>query len=213
MLANKYLENLHWRYATKVFDTTKKVTSEDLEQIIEVFRLSASSLGLQPWKLLIIENQELKNQIMAGAWNQNHVGNNSHLLVFTKPITITPTLAENHLNNTCTLTGVTREELIGYESMLMQFIEGLSEAEADTWAREQVFLALGNVISFLAEKRIDACPVGGFDKQKINEILKLNTKGLESVVLLPIGYRDNQDKYAHTPKVRYAAKEISELIV
>lgn len=209
---NTYLENLQWRYATKIFDTSKKVSSEDLQEIMEAFRLSASSLGLQPWKLLIIENQELKNQIMEGARNQTHIGNNSHLLVFTKPTTITTNLAERHLNTTSTVTGASREQLAGYESMLYQFISGLSETEADTWAREQVFLALGNVLGFLASKRIDACPVGGFDKQKINEVLQLKEKGLESVVLLPIGYRNPEDKYATTPKVRYAVEEVCKII-
>lgn len=211
-MMNKYLENLNWRYAAKSFDMTKKVSAEDLKEIMEAFRLSASSLGLQPWKLFVIENQEIKNQIMEASWNQGQVGNNSYLLVFAKPSAITTDLAEKHLNNASSLTGATREQLAGYEGMLTQFINGLSATEADAWAREQVFLALGNVLSFLAEKRIDSCPVGGFDKARINEILNLKEKGLESVVLLPIGYRNTEDKYATAPKVRYALEEVCEII-
>lgn len=123
---------------------------------------------------------------MENAWNQNHIGNNSHLLVFTKIKSITTDLSEAHLANTATITGATREQLKGYEDMLTNFISGLSESDADIRAREQVFLALGNVISFLAEKHIDACPVGGFNKEGVNTILNLNQENLESVVLLPI---------------------------
>lgn len=96
--------------------------------------------------------------------------------------------------------------------MLLNFVNNTSNEELSIWAREQVHLALGNLLSYLAEKRIDSCPIGGFNKKKIDEILDLSAKGYESVILLPLGYRDENDKYATQAKSRLDKASIVEII-
>lgn len=115
---HQYLENLNWRYATKVFDPNHKVSESDLAEIIEVMRLSASSYGLQPWKLFVVENQEIKNQIMENAWNQAQVGENSQLLVFARPLVIDGTFIEHYLESTAQSMGIERSALNSYADML-----------------------------------------------------------------------------------------------
>ena len=156
----KYLENLNWRYATKLFDPNKKVSNEDLNQIFEVFRLSPSSDGLQPWKIFIVENKEKRNLIQSHARNQSQISESSHLLVFAKPRIIDTQRIEKYLQCVMKNTGASRESIAGLEGMLNGFLQGSSTNQLANWASEQVHLALGNVLSFLAEKRIDACPIG-----------------------------------------------------
>lgn len=209
---NKFIENANKRYATKEFDLTKKVSREELENIIEVFRLTASSYGLQPWKLFVVENEELKKQIQANAWNQKQVWENSYLLVFAKPTEVTTDWADKHIANSAKINWVDESVLDGYRQMCHGFINNTEKTELNTWAREQVFLALGNVMAYLSEAGIDSCGVWGFDKNEINKILNLKEKGFESVVLLPIWYRKEDDAYASRPKVRFAKEEICEII-
>lgn len=208
----KFIENLHKRYATKEFDLSKKVSKEDLENIIEVFRLTPSSFGLQPWKLFVVENTEIKQKIMENSWNQKQVWENSYLLVFAKKSEINADLVERYISKTAEVNWIEKSNLDWYKQMILSFVENTSKEELDTWAREQVFLALGNVMSYLSEKNIDSCAIWGFSKDAVNEILNLKEKGFESVVLLPTGYRSENDKYASRKKSRFEVWEISEII-
>lgn len=208
----KFIENLHKRYATKEFDLSKKVSKEDLENIVEVFRLTPSSFGLQPWKLFVVENKEIKQKIMEKSWNQKQVWENSYLLVFAKKSEINEDLVEKYISKTVEVNWIEKSNLDWYKQMILSFVENTSKEELDTWAREQVFLALGNVMAYLSEKNIDSCAIWGFSKDAVNEILNLKEKGFESVVLLPIGYRSENDKHASRKKSRFEAEEISEII-
>ena len=208
----KFIENLHKRYATKEFDLSKKVSKEDLENIIEAFRLTPSSFGLQPWKLFVVENKEIKQKIMENSWNQKQVWENSYLLVFAKKSEINTDLVEKYISKTAEVNWIEKSNLDWYKQMILSFVENTSKEELDTWAREQVFLALGNVMAYLSEKNIDSCAIWGFSKDAVNEILNLKEKGFESVVLLPIGYRSENDKYASRKKSRFEVWEISEII-
>lgn len=208
----KFIENLHKRYATKEFDLSKKVSKEDLENIVEVFRLTPSSFGLQPWKLFVVENKEIKQKIMEKSWNQKQVWENSYLLVFAKKSEINEDLVEKYISKTVEVNWIEKSNLDWYKQMILSFVENTSKEELDTWAREQVFLALGNVMAYLSEKNIDSCAIWWFSKDAVNEILNLKEKGFESVVLLPIGYRSENDKHASRKKSRFEAEEISEII-
>ncbi|NVP18068.1 NAD(P)H-dependent oxidoreductase [Candidatus Gracilibacteria bacterium] len=202
------IENLNWRYATKSFDTSKKVSEGDLEEIIEVFRLTPSSFGLEPWKLIIVENSETREKLQAHSWNQSQITQASHLLVFARVKNIDDNYIDNFLNNNSKITGATREQLSGYENMMKGYFSNMTLESKTSWARDQVFLALGNVMNFLAQKQIDSCAIGGFDPSKYDEILELDKLGLASVVVLPIGYRSSDDKNALRPKVRFSKDEI-----
>lgn len=207
-----FIENLKRRYAVQKFDPTKKVSQEEIENIIEVFRLSASSFGLQPWKLFIVTDEDTKAQIMQGSYYQEQIGYNSHLLVFAKMTQIDTNLVTKYIDTSARIQGIPRENLAGYEKTLASFVTHTPKESLDIWAREQVFLALGNVMAYLASKHIDSCPIGGFDKNTINQILGLKEKGFESVVLLPIGYRSSEDVYAQSQKVRFDTADIAEIL-
>ncbi|MDP2090454.1 MAG: NAD(P)H-dependent oxidoreductase [Candidatus Gracilibacteria bacterium] len=208
----KIIEALNWRYATKSFDTSKKVSSDDLEDIIESFRLTPSSFGLEPWKLIVIENDEIKNELVNYSYNQKQVGESSHLLVFTIRTDLDDNFIDEHLNNNTKITGASRENLSGYENVMKSYFSAMNQEAKEKWAREQVFIALGIVLNTLAQKGIDSCAIGGFNPTKYDELLGLSEKNLKSVVVLPIGYRNIYDKYSKSPKVRYDKQKIVEII-
>lgn len=208
----KFIENLNWRYATKEFDISKKIDKKEIENIIEVFRLTPSSFGLQPWKLFVVENEDLKKKIMEKSFNQKQVWENSHLLVFAKISNIDSDLVERFITSASEINWIPKENLDWYKKVMLDFVNGTSKENLDIWAREQVFLALWNVMSYLAEKQIDSCAIWGFSKSAIDEILDLKEKWFESVVMLPIGYRSENDKYSKAKKVRFYIEEISEII-
>ncbi|ATU05372.1 hypothetical protein BKN14_02875 [Candidatus Gracilibacteria bacterium HOT-871] len=209
---NKFIENLNWRYATKEFDTSKKVSRGDLDEIIEVFRLSASGFGLQPWKLFVIEDEDLKKQIMGAAWNQKQVGENSYLLVFAKNLNVDKNLVDKYLDRSAELNGISRYDLSGYEQTLLGFVDSTPREYLQIFSENQVYLSLGNVLAFLADKKIDSCPVGGFDNEKVDAILSLRDKGFASVILLPIGYRSENDTNLKRKKVRFEKEDIFEIM-
>jgi|SaaInlLV_10m_DNA_4_1040232.scaffolds.fasta_scaffold02238_5 nitroreductase / dihydropteridine reductase len=208
----KIIDSLNWRYATKSFDTTKKVSNEDLEEIIEGFRLTASSFWLEPWKLIIVENEGLKNELVNYSFGQKQVWEASHVLVFTRVLSIDNNYVDKSLDNMSSITGASRENLKWYEDVIKWFVSKSSDEVLTWWAREQVFIALWNVMNVLAEKWIDSCAMWWFDSVKYDEVLWLKEKGLASVVVLPIWYRSWDDKYSKYPKVRFSREEIVEIV-
>jgi len=206
------IDSLNWRYATKSFDTTKKVSDADLEDIIETFRLTPSSYGLEPWKLIIIENEELKNELVNHSFGQKQVWEASHLLVFTSVKELNDSYIDKHMDLHVKITWATREQLKWYEDVMKSFFSWMDENGKDKWARDQVFIALWSVMNTLAQKSIDSCAIWGFNPKEYDEVLGLAEKGLKSVVVLPIGYRSNDDKYANAPKVRFDRDSIVEII-
>ena len=209
---NKFIENLNWRYATKEFDTSKKVSRGDLDEIIEVFRLSASGFWLQPWKLFVIEDENLKKEIMKDSCNQKQVWENSYLLVFAKNLNVDTNLVDKYLDHSAELNWVSRADLSAYEQVMYWFIDSNSKEHLDGFAERQVYLALGNVLAFLADKKIDSCPIWGFDRNKIDDILGLREKWFASSVLLPIWYRSENDSNLKRKKVRFEKEDIFEFI-
>ncbi len=209
---NNTIDALNWRYAAKSFDTTKKVSQSDLTDIIESFRLSPSSFGLEPWKLIVIENDELKNELVNYSYNQKQVGESSHLLVFTIRTDLDDDFIDEHLDNNTKITWATRENLSAYENVMKWYFSAMDQEAKEKWAREQVFISLGVVLNTLAQKWIDSCAIWWFNPAKYDEVLWLSDKKLKSVVVLPIGYRNIDDKYSKSPKVRFENEKIVEFI-
>lgn len=202
------LDSLRWRYATKIFDKTKKVSQADLEEILEAFRLSASSFWLQPWKIVVVENKDLRAKLLPASWNQPQIVDASHLLVLTRLENPNDDLVENYLNDLVKTRAIKREDVAGYEDMMKWFLNSKSVEDRNLWASRQVNIALWNVLAFLASKGIDACPMEWFDPKAYGEILGLDTLWLNAQVVLPIGYRSHDDKYATAPKVRFPLQDI-----
>lgn len=205
---SEILKDLNWRYAAKSFDTSKKISEDDLQEIIESFRLTPSSFWLEPWKLIIIENQKLKENLREHSFNQPQITESSHLLVFARVKNINDEYVDKFLDNHSSITWATREDLSWYENMIKWYLSSLDDNAKETWAKEQVNIALWNVMHTLARKKIDSCAIGWFNPSKYDEILNLEEKWLASVVVLPIWYRKSDDKYAIMPKVRFSIDDI-----
>jgi nitroreductase len=203
-----FIENQNWRYATKKFDSTKKISNEDLTILKEAIRLSSSSYGLQPYKIFIIENPELRAKIQKAAWGQSQVLDASHLIVFANQITINDSEIERFIDNTSYIRGIEKETLAGYQGFMKSKINELSEDAKNIWNSKQTYLALANLMNAAAELKIDVTPMEGFVPAQVNEILGFNELGLNASLLAPIGYRSSEDATQHYKKVRKSNEEL-----
>lgn len=202
------IEDLKWRYATKKFDSTKKVSAEDLETLLEATRLSASSYGLQPYHIFIIENRELREKLKPFSWNQSQITDASHLIVFANKQSFGEELVDEYLDNVTRTRGLANEAVQGYSDFMKSKLMGLPDDVKSSWTSRQVYLALGNVMTVAASMKIDTCPIEGFENEKYNEILELKDSNLNAAVVLAIGYRAETDSTQHLPKVRYKKEKL-----
>lgn len=202
------IESLNWRYATKKFDTAKKVSDEDLETLKEAIRLSASSYGLQPYEVLVIEDPEIRKQLSEVSWGQPQITDASHLIVFANKTNVTAKDTEAYMDNISKTRNVPVENLSGFSDMINNTVISLPQEAKNTWTAKQTYIALGSLLATAAELRIDACPMEGFDPEGYNKILGLNEKGLNAAVIATIGYRSEEDNTQHSAKVRRPAEEL-----
>lgn len=156
---NTIIENLNWRYATKTFDPSKTISQADLDTIIESFRLTASSFGLQPWKLFIVEDPQTRQALLENSWYQKQVVDSAYHLVFARSTASGETLVQEFVDDTVRTREIPTESLEDYKQIMLGFLSRLSEPEQATWAEKQVYIALGNVMTVLAELKIDSCPM------------------------------------------------------
>ncbi|WP_276979855.1 NAD(P)H-dependent oxidoreductase [Flavobacterium filum] len=205
-----FITNQKWRYATKKFDASKKISNEDFETLKEAIQLSTSSYGLQPYKILIIENPEVRAQIQPAAWGQTQIVDASHLLVFANITNFGETEIDNYINLMSETRGISVESVKGYADFMKMKITGIPEEQRNVWTSKQTYLALANLMNAAAELKIDVTPMEGFEPEKVNEILGLPAKGLNASLLATIGYRHEEDATQHYAKVR---KPINELFI
>jgi nitroreductase len=207
---NTFLENQNWRYATKKFDATKKISNQDLETLKEAIQLSASSYGLQPYKVLIIENPEIRTKLQPFSWGQSQIVEASHLFVFTNLIDIQNNHIDEYITNVATTRGMDVQDLKQYSDFMKSKLVPLPSEAKSTWTSKQTYLAMGNLLNAAAELKIDVTPIEGFEPEKYNEILGLDKLGLNASLVASIGYRHEEDATQHFPKVR---KSINELFI
>jgi len=205
---NSVIESLNWRYATKQYDASKKISSEDLETLLEATRLSASSYGLQPYKIINVENPELRTQLRAVAWNQSAITDASHLFVFAVEKNLGDKQVQAYMENISQTRGIPVEALEGFSGMIHNAIDGLDENAKQNWAKKQAYIALSTLINTAAYLKLDATPMEGFDAQKFDEILDLEALGLASAVVAAVGYRHEEDAAQHYKKVRKSNKDL-----
>ena len=203
-----FLENQNWRYATKKFDSTKKISNEDLTILKEAIRLSTSSYGLQLYKVFIVENPELRAKIQPAAWGQSQIVDASHLIVFANQTTITEEDINSYLKNVAQTRNVPEDSLSGYGEFMKGGILSKSNVENSNWTSKQTYLALANLMNAAAELKIDVTPMEGFVPAQVNEILGFNELGLNASLLAPIGYRSTEDATQHYKKVRKSNEEL-----
>ncbi len=203
-----FLDNQNWRYATKKFDASKKISTADLHFLKEAIRLSASSYGLQPYKVLVIENPELRAKLVPACYGQAQVADASHLLVFANELNFGEAGIDQFAKNISETRGLTLESIQGYVDYMKGNITGLPEQDRNIWTAKQTYLALGNLLNAAAELKIDVTPMEGFIPAQVNEILGLDKLGLNASLLAPIGYRHIEDATQHNKKVRKSNEEL-----
>ncbi|MEM0934042.1 MAG: NAD(P)H-dependent oxidoreductase [Bacteroidota bacterium] len=202
------LENLNWRYATKKFDPTKKISEQDLDTIFEAIKLSPSSYGLQPFHVLSITDEATRKELQPASWNQSQIVDASHILVFAAKSEFGGELVDDYLENVSTTRGMDIESLKGYGDFMKSKLLDLPTTVKTTWTSRQAYIALGNAMTAAAGLKIDTCPMEGFEPDKYDNILGLTDKGLTSVVVLAIGYRSEEDDTQHYAKVRKNNEEL-----
>ncbi|NAY91925.1 NAD(P)H-dependent oxidoreductase [Muricauda sp. JGD-17] len=205
------LDKLNWRYATKIFDNTRKVSDEDLNFLKEAIRLSVSSYGLQMYKVLIIENPEIREELRKASWNQSQITDASHLFIFCNYTDNFNQHVDNYIQliiNTQKTTDI--KGLKQYGEFIKSNIANKTLEERKSWSEKQTYLALNNLIIACADREIDACPMEGFDKQVYNRILGLDELGLNVSVIAPVGFRSTKDVTQKRKKVRKSAEELFE---
>lgn len=202
------LENLNWRYATKKFDATRKIADKDLATIKEAVRLSASSYGLQPYKILIIESPELRAKLQPAAWGQTQIVDASHLIIFANLTNFGDAEIEAFGKNMVETREIPAESIQGYVDFMKSKISTLPLETRNNWTAKQTYIALGNLLNVAAELKIDATPMEGFEAEKVNEILGLDKLGLNAAVIATLGYRHEEDATQHYKKVRKSNEEL-----
>jgi nitroreductase len=205
---NTFLENQNWRYATKKFDASKKITTEDLNTLKEAIRLSSSSYGLQPYKIIIVENPELRAKIQPAAWGQSQIVDASHLIIFANETNVDDTTIDSYLKNISKTRNTPIETLSGYGNFMKSKISTLESEVKNIWTAKQTYLALGNLLNAAAELKIDATPMEGFVPAQVNEILGLDKLNLNATLIATLGYRHEEDTTQHYKKVRKSNEEL-----
>lgn len=195
------INSLNWRYATKRM-TGDNINDEDLDNILEATRLSASSLGLQPYNIIVVSNPDIKAKLREVGYNQPQITESSHMLIFCVWEKITAGLIDEHIANVAATRGMPAAALDGLAKMIRDKADSLTAEEQQQWSARQVYIALGTALAAAAELEIDAAPMEGFIPEKFDEILGLHKKGLRSVVIMALGYRSKEDKMSGVKKVR-----------
>lgn len=205
---NNYIENLQWRYATKKFDDTKKISDENLKILLESMQLTASSYGLQPYHIFVITDPEIRKKLQPVSWGQSQIVDASHLILLANKTDVNANWIDAYLANVSETRNIPVEALNGYADFMKSKVLTLSPEEQATWASKQNYLVLGNLLSAAAELKIDTCPMEGFEAEAYNEILGLSEKGLNATLVAAIGYRSAEDETQHYTKVRQPKNEL-----
>ncbi len=201
--SSQLLDQLNWRYATKQFDPSLKISAEDWATIEEALLLSPSSGGLQPWKFIVITDPAVRAKLQPASYGQPQVVDASHLVVIAAKQNLSETEVDEYLHHVASVRSIPFESLAAYRGMLVGgIIKAKDDATRNEWARNQAYIALGNLLTSAALLGIDACPMEGFDRAQYDEILGLKAQGLASAVIAPLGYRSSSDQYASLAKVR-----------
>ncbi len=201
------LSALNWRYATKKFDPSRKIPAETWTALEQAAVLAPSSYGLQPWKFVVVTDPQMRTKLRAAAYNQSQVTDASHLVVFCRRKPFAAADVERLIDRVAQVRSVTRESLAGYRDSMMGMVKSSTPEQLDVWSGNQVFIALGVFLSTAAMIGVDACPMGGFDAAKFDEILNLPAQGYSATVLAAAGYRAADDAMAAYTKVRWAADD------
>ena len=207
------LTALEWRYATKVFDATKKIPAEVWQALEQSLVLTPTSYGLQPYQFLVINNPAKRAELLPHSWNQRQVVDASHFVVFTARTEMKEADVDKLIQRTTDLRKLPADSLNAYRGMMLgDVVTGPRGKAAHEWATRQAYIALGNLMTCAAVLGVDTCPMEGLVPTEYDKILNLNGSGYVTVVACALGYRAAGDKYASLAKVRYEAKDLVRYI-
>lgn len=201
------LEALNWRYATKKFDPEKVIPENKIDVLKRAFNLTPTSYGLQPLKLVVIRNQKLQNELMLHTMGQKQITTCSHVLVICIEKIIDKNFIVAHFEREKSFRNTPDKILAPYREFLIKNFEEQSVENIKDWAVKQAYIALGNILTVCAVEKIDACPMEGFKPEKYDEVLQLGKEGLQSVLVIPVGYRADDDMFSEFKKVRRDLKD------
>jgi nitroreductase len=207
--SNQLLEQLNWRYATKQFDPNRKINDADWATLETALQLSPSSGGLQPWKFIVVTDPAARAKLRPASYGQPQITDASHVVVFASKNNFSEADVDAHIKRIAEVQGAPIEALAPLRGMLVGgIVQSQDETARNAWARNQAYIALGNLLTSAALLGIDACPMEGFDRAQYDEILGLKAKGFSSAVIATLGYRLPTDKYASAPKVRFPKEQV-----
>ncbi|MEX0287939.1 MAG: NAD(P)H-dependent oxidoreductase [Flavobacteriaceae bacterium] len=196
------IADLEWRYAVKKFDEKRILEDRKVEKLKQAFNLTATSYGLQPIKLLVLKNRDLQRQLVTHSWDQQQVAQASHLLIFCTEAAIDSDYISSYFERVKQIRGTSDEILNPFKEALLSNFAQLNSTQIQEWAKNQAYLAMGNLLTICAIEKIDSCPMEGFDPKAYDEVLELGAKGLKTVLVMPIGYRAEDDMFSGFKKVR-----------
>lgn len=209
LTSEQIIERLNWRYAAKQFDSTKKISEQDWAALETILTLTPSSGGLQPWRFVVVTDPAVRAKLLPASYGQPQITSASHLVVFAAKNNFSENDVDDHLKRIAEVQGVVVEALAPFRAMLVGgIVQGLDETARNAWARNQTYIALGNLLISAALLGVDACPMEGFDRTQYDEILGLKAKGFATSVIAALGYRADTDKYAVAPKVRFPKEQV-----
>jgi nitroreductase len=202
------IAQLSWRYATKTFDTTRKIPAADWAALEKALLLTPTSYGFQPYRFVIVNDPAAREQLVAASWGQRQPADASHFVVFAAKETVTEADVNHYLERVAEVRGVSTASLARFKSVLLgDIVTGPRSAGQHEWATRQAYIALGNFMTAAALLGIDTCPMEGIEPAHYDRILGLSG-GYKTVVAGAAGYRSAADKYATAPKVRFPASEL-----
>ena len=197
-----YLEALNQRYSVKKFEKGLQVPADILENILEAGKLSASSLGLQPYRIIVAESNGIKEKLIPAFYNPTQISTCSHLLIIVSNNEIKEEYVGNYFNDISKTREIPLEDLNPFKESISKHMNTLSREELMSWSQKQSYIVLGNLMFAAALEKIDTCPMEGYKQEIIDEILQLDPQKEKVAVTLAIGYRSTEDEFQNFKKVR-----------
>ncbi|MEW6996134.1 NAD(P)H-dependent oxidoreductase [Colwelliaceae bacterium BS250] len=198
----KLLEALDWRYAVKQF-SDEKISEVELKDLLNATRLSASSYGLQPYNIIVVESNIIRSQLLPFSYGQDKIASSSHLIIFAAHTNVGDGTVDRYIDKHAKITNKTHSELERFSDHIKSALAAKTPEQRLEWAHQQAYIALGNLLTCAAMMKIDSCPMTGVDNAGYDDVLGLVEKGLTTSVICPIGRRHRDDVQAHSPKVRF----------
>ena len=205
---SELLDTLNFRYATKAFDSSRKIPGESWKALESSLVLTPSSFGLQPWKFIIVESPELREKLKAASWGQGQVVNASHLVVFTARTDLSQQDIESWMQRLSEIQGAAIEKLAGFADVISSFSSAMDQTQKHAWNTRQVYIALGQLMTAAAFMGIDTCPLEGISTADYDAILGLKESGYSTAVACALGYRSGEDPSASAKKARFPESQV-----